>query len=335
MDTLVERELTTLKMVDLFAGTGAFTYAFEKTGRVKCVYSNDMVAHSKTIYDENFDHKLTLGNLNDIDVEDIPPHDILTGGFPCQPFSIAGKREGFQDERSNVFWKILAIIDRHCPRCVILENVKNLLSHDDGNTFKTIQQHLIDRNYHIRFKVLNTSDITGVPQHRERIYIVCLKSKEIFDQFTLDFSTITKLPISSLLEPIVHEKYYYTEKSSTWNLIKEGVVKKDTVYQYRRVYVRENKSNECPTLTANMGTGGHNVPLILDDKGIRKLTPRECFNFQGFPSSYRLPKLSDTSLYKLAGNAVSVPVVELIVERLLSLFYTFYTFSHFKRPFLT
>jgi len=97
------------------------------------------------------------------------------------------------------------------------------------------------------------------------------------------------------------------------------VVKKDTVYQYRRVYVRENKSNECPTLTANMGTGGHNVPLILDDKGIRKLTPRECFNFQGFPSSYKLPNLSDSKLYKLAGNAVSLPVVELIAKSLIPL----------------
>jgi DNA (cytosine-5)-methyltransferase 1 len=102
-------------------------------------------------------------------------------------------------------------------------------------------------------------------------------------------------------------------------LVKKDVVKQNTIYQYRRVYVRENKSNECPTLTANMGTGGHNVPLVLDNKGIRKLTPRECFNFQGFPESYTLPKLSDASLYKLAGNAVSVPVVKLIADRLLGL----------------
>jgi DNA (cytosine-5)-methyltransferase 1 len=117
----------------------------------------------------------------------------------------------------------------------------------------------------------------------------------------------------------IDKKYYYTEKSKTWDLVKENITKKDTIYQYRRVYVRENKSNECPTLTANMGTGGHNVPLILDDVGIRKLTPRECFNFQGFPSSYKLPNISDTNLYKLAGNAVSVPVVELIAQRLLPL----------------
>ena len=309
----------TLKMIDLFAGTGAFTNAFEKTGKVECIFSNDMVEWSKEVYDTNFTHKLTLGNLNDIKTEHIPKHDILTGGFPCQPFSIAGKQEGFQDERSNVFWKILAIIDYHTPSCVILENVKNLVSHDEGKTFEIIKKSLMDRGYHIRFKVLDTSEITGIPQHRERIYIVCIKSKDVFDKFTLDFPAIPKAKISSLLEPTVADKYYYTDKSSTWDLVKNSVLKKDTVYQYRRVYVRENKSNECPTLTANMGGGGHNVPLILDDKGIRKLTPRECFNFQGFPASYKLPNISDTNLYKLAGNAVSVPVVELIAKRLIPL----------------
>jgi DNA (cytosine-5)-methyltransferase 1 len=309
----------TLKMIDLFAGTGAFTNAFEKTGNVECVFSNDMVEWSKKVYDLNFTHKLTLGNLIDIKTEDIPKHDILTGGFPCQPFSIAGKQEGFKDERSNVFWKILDIIDSHKPCCVILENVKNLVSHDKGQTFETIKKNLIDRGYHICFKVLDTAEITGIPQHRERIYIVCIKSKDVFDKFTLDFPNIPKAQISSLLEQNVADKYYYTDKSSTWELVRNSVVKKNTVYQYRRVYVRENKSNECPTLTANMGGGGHNVPLIVDDKGIRKLTPRECFNFQGFPESYKLPNISDTNLYKLAGNAVSVPVVELIANRLIPL----------------
>jgi len=318
--TTIPKVAPKLTMIDLFAGTGAFTKAFENTGHVECVFANDMVKWSKEIYDANFNHKLTLGDLNDIKVDAIPKHDILTGGFPCQPFSIAGKQEGFHDERSNVFWKILAIIDYHKPSCVILENVKNLVSHDNGKTFETIKKNLLERDYHIQFKVLNTSEITGIPQNRERIYIVCIKSKAVFDQFTLDFPKIEKASVSSLLEPDVKDKYYYTDKSSTWDLVKTNVVKKNTVYQYRRVYVRENKSSECPTLTANMGSGGHNVPLVLDDKGIRKLTPRECFYFQGFPSSYQLPNnISDANLYKLAGNAVSVPVVELIAKRLIPL----------------
>lgn len=316
---MVENHKEMLKVVDLFAGTGAFTLAFQETGKAKCVFANDMVESSKTIYDENFEHKLTLGDLNTLKVEDIPAHDILTGGFPCQPFSVAGKREGFQDERSNVFWKILELVEYHSPKCIILENVKNLVTHDKTNTFKTITENLTALGYHIQYKVLNTAKITGIPQHRERIYIVCFKSKEHADKFSLEFDTIEKQPITSCLEDEIPSKYYYTEKSSTWNLVSTAVTKKDTLYQYRRVYVRENKSNECPTLTANMGEGGHNVPLVLDEKGIRKLTPRECFNFQGFPETYKLPKLADSKLYKLAGNAVSVPVVKLIAQRVVSL----------------
>ena len=574
-----------LKMIDLFAGTGAFTLAFQGTNEVNVVFANDMVEHSKNIYDENFNHELTLKNLNEIDVEDIPKHDILTGGFPCfiegtkvltyggykniedvllddkllthtgefqsilnlqkkiyngdlyeidikyhsntinctsehpfyirekkrewdsklniyiytfnkpiwkkaieltkndyigmvinnkniipeftfekevikfdkyeewymmgymlgetkevfsiihkkiiyifgkyarekiipewvqdapiefiqefingynksnsiyntptlsynlihglqrlylklrnstlkitsfieenyawfkpfkitkknivntfvynfevendnsyivenaivhncQPFSITGLQEGFKDERSNVFWKILSIIDYHKPKCVILENVKNILSHDENKTFNIIKSNLESRGYYICYKVLNTADITGIPHHRERIYIVCLKSKNIFDKFSLEFPKIEKKEISEFLETNIPSKYYYTEKSSIWNMLKSNVFKKDTIYQYRRVYVRENKSCECPTLTANMGTGGHNVPIIIDSEGVRKLTPRECFNFQGFPESYKLPKLSDTNLYKLAGNAVSVPVVILIANRIIPL----------------
>jgi DNA (cytosine-5)-methyltransferase 1 len=319
-NTVIPLDPSCLKMIDLFSGTGAFTHAFQATNKVACVFANDMVPWSKQIYDTNFQgHTLTLKDLHDLTVEEIPSHDILTGGFPCQPFSVAGKQEGFQDKRSNVFWKLLEILDHHNTPYIILENVKNLVSHDEGKTFETIKKHLTDRGYHLQYKVLDTAKITGVPHHRERIYIVGIKSKEIYDKFSLDFPLISKRPISDFLDQVVPEKYYYTNKSTTWPLVSEGVTKKNTIYQYRRVYIRENKSEECPTLTANMGSGGHNVPLVLDDKGIRKLTPRECFNFQGFPSSYKLPAISDANLYKLAGNAVSIPVVQLIANRLIDL----------------
>lgn len=308
-----------LSMIDLFSGTGAFSYAFNQTGKVDIVLANDIVESSKNIYTKNFTHNFLLQDLNDISIDNIPSHDILTGGFPCQPFSVAGHKKGFEDTRSNVFWKILEIIDYHKPKCVILENVKNLVSHDNGNTFKIIKENIESKGYNICYKILNTCEITGIPQNRERIYIVCIKSIKVFKKFNLNFDNVEKKCVSEFFEKDIPLKYYYSDISKTWPLIKESVIKKNTIYQYRRVYVRENKSKECPTLTANMGTGGHNVPIILDNIGIRKLTPRECFNFQGFPSSYILPVMSDSSLYKLAGNAVSVPVVKLIADRIIPL----------------
>lgn len=307
-----------MKHVDLFAGTGAFTYALNKHG-VETVYANDLLESSKAIYDENFNHNLVQKNLLDIDVREIPKHDILTGGFPCQPFSIAGRQEGFQDVRSNVFWKILEIIDHHSTPIVILENVKNLVSHDERRTFQTILDEFKKRNYHVHYKVLNTSKITGVPQNRERIYICAFKSELMYNAFSLEFPVLEKKNISDFLESNVPAKYYYTEKSGAWKLLKDVDMKPNTVYQYRRVYVRENKSGECPTLTANMGSGGHNVPIVQDSHGKRKLTPRECFNLQGFPRDYKLPTMSDAKLYSLAGNAVSVPVVMLIAGALVKI----------------
>lgn len=166
--------------------------------------------------------------------------------------------------------------------------------------------------------MLNTSDITNIPQHRERIYIICVKDKKIFDNFNLDFKKTIKKSITSMLEKgTINNKYYYSDNTNKIHkMVMESVIDDSSVYQFRRIYVRENKNNECPTLTANMGSGGHNVPIILDDKGPRKLTPRECFNFQGFPADYKLDDLSDCKLYKLAGIAVSLPVVKLIADKL-------------------
>lgn len=305
-------------IIDLFAGTGAFSRVFEKYD-FNCVFANDMCINSKTIYDLNHDNKLFHENLNLIKVEDIPSHNILCGGFPCQPFSIAGKKKGFLDKRANVFWKILEILEFHKPNIIILENVKNLKSHDKGKTFSTIVSKLEELDYYLHYKILNTGKITGIPQNRERIYIVCFKDIELYKKFNLDFPEIKNNKINLYLEDSIDDKYYYSERFKVWDCINESIKKSiddNVLYQYRRYYVRENKSGMCPTLTANMGSGGHNVPLLKDKKGIRKLTPRECFNLQGFPEDYKLPKISDSKLYKLAGNAVSIPVVELIVKRI-------------------
>jgi DNA (cytosine-5)-methyltransferase 1 len=313
-----------IKFIDLFAGTGGFSLAIEKYDRFQCVFANDMIKSSQDIYQLNNPNiKYILQDLNTIQLETIPNHDILCGGFPCQPFSIAGQRKGFDDNRSNVFWKILDIIKYRKPNIVILENVKNLKSHDKGNTFKVIETKLSELGYYIKHAILDTCKITNIPQHRERIYIVCFKDKDKYEKFTFDFIQIKNKQIKQFLEEKIPDKYYYSDKFKVFPEVQKNVTKhinENILYQYRRYYVRENKSNCCPTLTANMGGGGHNVPLLKDDKGIRKLTPRECFNLQGFPSSYKLPSLCDSSLYKLAGNAISVPVVQLIAKRINSLY---------------
>jgi DNA (cytosine-5)-methyltransferase 1 len=309
-----------LKFIDLFAGTGAFSLALEKNNKFKCVFANDMMKYSKKIYElNNPNKKFTLQDLNTINVTDIPSHNLLCGGFPCQPFSIAGEKKGFNDERSNVFWKIVEILEKHNPEIIILENVKNLKSHDKGNTYIIIENKLQEIGYNIKTSVLDTNKITNIPQHRERIYIVGFIDKEKYNKFNFDFPVNEQGKISDMLEENIDDKYYYSNRFKVYEEIEKGITKnisENVLYQYRRFYIRENKSNCCPTLTANMGSGGHNVPLLKDDKGIRKLTPRECFNLQGFPKNYKLPNVCNSALYKLAGNAVSVPVVKLIVDKL-------------------
>lgn len=312
------------RLVDLCAGTGGFSLGLSQTDRIVPIYANDMVSESKEAYDINFKHKLVLKDLHDISVKKIPAHDILTAGWPCQPFSQAGLKKGFSDERSNIFWKLLKIIKYHKPKVVIFENVKNLKSHDKGNTFKIIQKSIHDIGYYMRYSIINTCKTTDIPQNRERIYIVCFKDKLIYDKFNFTniVNTDKVLPISNMLEGSVPSKYYYSDRFKVWDIINKNVtddISTDTVYQFRRHYVRENKSNVFPTLTKNMGSGGHNVPIIKDSKGIRKITPRECFNLQGFPNTYKLPNISDSALYRLAGNAITVPVVKLIGDEIVSI----------------
>jgi DNA (cytosine-5)-methyltransferase 1 len=310
-----------MEFVDLFSGSGGFSYVLEKNG-LSCVFANDIINESQKIYEMNMKKSVfTLGDLNNIDVNEIPKHDILCGGFPCQPFSVAGKRQGFKDKHSNVFWKIIEILEKHHPNIIILENVKNLVNHDKKNTFKIILDKLEEVGYHIKYDILDTCKLTGIPHHRERIYIIGFLDKTQFDKFNFDFKEIPINNIIDFLETDVDKKYYYTDRFKVYPEISKNVIKHistNTIYQYRRYYVRENKTGCCPTLTANMGGGGHNVPLIKDDKGIRKLTPRECFNLQGFPSDYKLPKLPDSKLYKIAGNAITVSVVDLIIKKLLN-----------------
>ena len=307
------------KTIDLFAGIGGMRLGFENAG-CEAVFSNDFEPACKTTYDLNFNtSKLHIEDIRNINPQSLPEFDILLGGFPCQAFSIAGYRQGFKDDkdRGNLFFYIADIIKEKRPSAVFLENVKNLVGHDNGNTFATIKSILNDLGYHVKHKVLNTMEYGNVPQNRERVYIVAFRNEEHYNNFKYPTPVELTKTVRDCLELNVGSKYYYNGKP-LYERIKDDVTDESKVYQWRRKYVRENKKNVCPTLTANMGTGGHNVPIIKDANGIRKLTPIECVRLQGFPDWYQLPAISDGALYKQAGNSVSVPVIQAIATQMVS-----------------
>lgn len=305
------------KTLDLFAGIGGIRMGFENAG-FETVFGNDFDAYCKATYDLNFESvPLKVADIAKIKSSDLPNSDILLAGFPCQPFSIAGYRQGFLDtDRGNLFFEIIRILKDKNPQAVFLENVKNLKSHDHGKTFNIISAALSDLGYHVQTQILNSMEYGDVPQNRERVYIVGFKSKEHFDIFKFPSPISLNKTVSDLLEKEVDKRFYYTN-SSLYKVLDNNIKLEGVVYQWRRAYVRENKSGVCPTLTANMGMGGHNVPLIRDKKGVRKLTPRECARMQGFPETYHLPNdISDSKLYKQLGNSVTVTVVERVAKQI-------------------
>ncbi|WP_291650940.1 DNA cytosine methyltransferase [Clostridium sp.] len=306
--------------ISLFAGVGGICLGFMKNG-VDIVFANDIDKNACKTYGANFKHGITEAPIEEVKTDDIPDADMVIFGFPCTSFSIAGYQKGFEDERSgHLFFEALRIIKAKQPKAFLLENVKNLVGHDKGNTFKVITEALEDAGYYFRYQVLNSMEYGNVPQNRERIYVVGFKDKEQCDKFYFPEPIALTTKIEDITKPNEkkEQKYYY-ENSKYYPMLKEAMNSKETVYQLRRVYVRENKKNVCPTLTANMGTGGHNVPLIIDDFGIRKLTPKECFMLQGFPRDYKLPEgVANGQLYKQAGNSVTVTVIERIAKNMIN-----------------
>ena len=251
-------------------------------------------------------------------------HTYVVNGFcvhNCQAFSVSGYQKGFDDPRGTLFFEMLRLIKAKRPRVVFCENVKNLVTHDHNNTFRVIREALVKNNYFVKWKVLNSKDYGNIPQNRERIYIVAFRNKTDFDCFS--FPEPIKLT-TSLRDVIAYDKdasdkYYYNQNNfAGYKILDHDAKNANHVYQWRRVYVRENKSGVVPTLTASMGTGGNNVPIIITDDGrYRKLTPKECFNVQGYPKDFKLPKISNSQLYKQAGNSVVVPVIRRIATNII------------------
>jgi DNA (cytosine-5)-methyltransferase 1 len=312
----------TFKFIDLFAGVGGFRLAMQNVGG-KCVFTSEWETAAQKTYRENFG-EIPFGDITKERVKNYIPQefDILCAGFPCQAFSIAGNQKGFADTRGTLFFDIEQIIEKHRPKVVFLENVKNLVSHDKGNTFRTIISILEDKlGYKVYSKILNSMKHANIPQNRERIFIVAFDPSQVEKYNNFKFPSEIKLTktIHDLLEQgRQSENLYYQKDHQYYPELEKAMTSKNTVYQWRRVYARENKSNVCPTLTANMGTGGHNVPLIKDDFGIRKLTPKECFLFQGYPDNYILPNLANSKLYMQAGNSVTTTLIERISNEIIN-----------------
>lgn len=313
-----------LKCASFFAGVGGIDIGFENAKIFEIVYANEIDSYPIKTYELNSKIKVDCRDIHDVKNEEIPDFDVMLAGFPCQAFSIAGHRRGFEDEkgRGTLFFELIRIIHAKKPEIVFLENVKNLVGHDEGNTFSVILEELNKEGYHVKYAVLNAMEYGNVPQNRERIYIVAFRDVEKYKNFAFPFPIPLKKKLSDVIdfENKVDEKYYYTKgkyKGDIYEQLVAAMDDKNAVYQWRRKYVRKNKSGVVPTLTANQGEGGHNVCLISTPYGIRKMTPHECFNTQGFPKDFHLPtNMSDARLYKQAGNSVCVSVIQRIAEKI-------------------
>jgi DNA (cytosine-5)-methyltransferase 1 len=305
-------------VASFFAGVGGIDIGFEMAG-FDVIFANEIDKFATTTYKKNFPKvKHVEGDIAQIDINIVPQTDVIVGGFPCQAFSIAGYRKGFEDQRGVLFFDLMRIVEAKKPKVIFAENVRNLVSHDNGNTFKVMIETLKHLGYFYKFTTMNTIEYSTLPQNRDRVYVVAFDNLQMMEKFEFPNKINNYIPIQDFLDYTaeVPEKYYYHKHAKISKEFEKIKSDTQTVYQWRRHYIRENKKGVSPTLTANMGTGGHNVPLIKSDKGLRKLTPRECFDLQGFPKQFKFPEINDSQLYKQAGNSVSIEVVKRIAENI-------------------
>lgn len=313
------------RTASFFAGVGGIDLGMEQTGRFKTVWANEVDPYPAVTFQANFpDVHLEVEDIKNLNPSDLPDVDVIVGGFPCQAFSVAGYRKGFDDEkgRGTLFFDMAKFIEEKKPQAVLLENVKNLGTISGGAVLDEIIGELQRLGYTVAYKVLNAMEYSDTPQNRERIYIVGFLDPKAAAAFEFPEKVERTAGIRDVIDftAPVHDRYYYTPgkyKNNLYEKLDEAMTDPDAIYQWRRKYVRQNKSGVVPTLTANQGEGGHNVCLVRTPLGIRKMTPRECFNTQGFPDDFILPeKLSDGRLYKQAGNSVCVKVINRIAEKM-------------------
>lgn len=309
------------KFIDLFAGIGGIRMAFQNLGG-KCVFTSEWDTYSKKTYDANFG-EVPFGDITKIGENEIPDHDILLGGFPCQPFSIAGvskknalgRAHGFLDEtQGTLFFDVARIIKHKMPKAFMLENVKNLVSHDKGKTFTIIKETLKELGYSIHFKVLDGQHF--VPQHRERIIIVGFNNNVFNGEETFEFPKMgdTKFAVRDILEDIVDPKYTLSDK--LWNYLQE-YAKKHKAKGNGFGFGLTNLDGISRTMSARYYKDGAEILIPQDGLNPRRLTPRECARLQGFPDSFIIP-VSDNQAYKQFGNSVVTPLIQAVGKNIIN-----------------
>ncbi len=299
------------KFIDLFAGIGGIRMPFDELGG-ECVFSSEWDKFAQKTYFENY-NEMPSGDITGIDPIDIPSFDLLLAGFPCQPFSMAGLKKGFDDVRGNLFFKIAEIIKYHNPSLVFLENVKNLASHDKGRTLHIIEKKLDELGYVVRKKVLNAKDF-GLPQNRERIYIICSK-KDLDLDFEYPEIINKEVKLGNILENNVDPKYTISDR--LWaghQRRKMEHQKKGNGFGYS---LFNNESPYTSTISARYYKDGSEILIEQKGKNPRKLTPREAARLQGYPNEFKIP-VSDVQAYKQFGNSVAVPVIRALAQNLIN-----------------
>lgn len=303
------------KMIDLFAGIGGTRLGFQLHGNVKSVFSSEWDKFAQKTYQANFG-EIPEGDITKIDENNIPDHDILVAGFPCQAFSQAGLKKGFEDTRGTLFFDIARILRVKRPKTFLLENVKNLRSHDKGRTFEIITNTLEDLDYKVFSTVLRARDF-GVPQNRERIYIVGFDKEYFGENISFDFPTppMTKTRVGDILQKNVDDKYTISDR--LWKghkRRKREHKKKGNGFGYT---LFDENSPYTNTISARYYKDGSEILIKQENKNPRKITPREALRLQGFPENFIIP-VSDTQAYKQFGNSVAVPVVHAIAREILN-----------------
>ena len=300
-----------VKIVDLFAGIGGIRLGVEQAfGGVDCVFTSEIDKYAVTTYKANFGDDHIFGDIKQIDENDLPDHNILLAGFPCQPFSQAGLKKGFTDTRGTLFFDIERILLAKHPKAFLLENVKQLKGHDKGETFKTIIDHLTNAGYKVFYEILKARDF-GIPQNRERIYIVGFLDHSINFEFPKPMNISTK--VGDILDDVVDEKYTISDKLWIGHKRRKELNKLNGKGFGYGLFNKESAYTN--TISARYYKDGSEILIEQEGKNPRKLTPREAARLQGFPEEYVIP-VSDAQAYKQFGNSVCVPVIKAIATEI-------------------